>query len=808
MATREKKLSVGRKQNTSIPSAKEEIDASEVNKNEEDNQILTKVSTPTKGVSSVKKLINKTVPKKLKKKAIVNVKLKPTLKVKTTKLKQRMITSMLKNSNNVNAKKKLVKNPAASGKPKKTKFGNKTEDTSLQPVSDLGLLKDDEPDKQLKKKNLKSFPKSINISKKTITANDENLTVEQATVKKTYKRKLKTIDHESTDEVMNDLSTLLANTDVKIQVKEEPIEVAAEIFNSDLGRLKKIAKRKKKVDTENTLSILSSSDRKVIDRLDLNVNKMEDLPSAKRRHSIEKFPVSVVDSDSNSTNKLFINNLSECNIPRSRNSPRLRQSADRLCRRSNPYKTRSEARTLRSGKDRKLNLLEGIRASRRRRRNYSEYSGSEKSFPKSEYESDSSISDMSSLHGAEQNDKDTENIKPEIIESCDESVVKIEKPKIRKSRSHESNNFTDTNSNLYVKETKTSSKNEEFLLQLTGVSPSLEMPQKSMILDIMKQTFNVIFDAKDVKYLKSQAAKQNAQLSVDGESETDEIKSETCKQTLDETLNMNEIQDIVKVEENLDNHEEGMVKVEKLDNNEQDQNKIEADFNNINEKTSNNYELENSSSRIDRDIQDTGLAEISDTILSEGNQFSESLTVKETGDKLSLENDLTGANLNDSVNSETDDVRKAIDEVYPAGLDEENQEEAVMENENQDVVVKHEKDTEPEEHQLQNGNSDLPADYETPENLTIKENILQALGLQSNKAAKEANLRNKEKSDVKSDIYTGSLKTVIKISRLDKKRGRNLKMGLHKNRKSGADNNESSGVDPSTEVYFFPFFYF
>lgn len=367
--------------------------------------------------------------------------------------------------------------------------------------------------------------------------------------------------------------------------------------------------------------------------------------------------------------------------------------------------------------------------------------------------------------------------------------------KIRKSRSHESNNFTDTNSNLYVKENKASSKNEDFLLQLTGVGPSLELPQKSMILDIMKQTFNVIFDAKDVKYLKSQAAKQNAQLtnsaSENGQSETDletnELKLERCK--VEEKIN--EIQDMVKVEE-------------ESDNNEQEQNKLEVDLDNIKEEATNNCEQENSSEIIEGEkTQDTELAQISDIInpetVSEKSLFTDSDSVNETSDKLNS----MGGNLNDSVNSETDDVRKAIDEVYSTDLGEEKQEEEVtvedINNESQvleEEVVEPKKDTE----QLQNGVSDLPADYETPENLTIKENILQALGLQSNKAAKEANLKNKEKSDVKSDIYTGSLKTVIKISRLEKKRGRNLKMGLHKNRKSA--DIEPSGGEPNTEVNF------
>lgn len=87
-----------------------------------------------------------------------------------------------------------------------------------------------------------------------------------------------------------------------------------------------------------------------------------------------------------------------------------------------------------------------------------------------------------------------------------------------------------------------------------------------------------------------------------------------------------------------------------------------------------------------------------------------------------------------------------------------------------------------------------PEIIETPENLAIKENILQALGLQSLKAAEEAKL--KEKIAPRSDIYTGTLKTVIKLNRSDKKKGRNsLKMTLQKNKSKGSDSDLAGGDD-------------
>lgn len=56
------------------------------------------------------------------------------------------------------------------------------------------------------------------------------------------------------------------------------------------------------------------------------------------------------------------------------------------------------------------------------------------------------------------------------------------------------------------------------------------------------------------------------------------------------------------------------------------------------------------------------------------------------------------------------------------------------------------------------------------------------MGLQSLRAAEEAKQKTKEKPAPKSDSYTGTLKTVIKINR-DKKKGRNsFKMTLQKNK--------------------------
>lgn len=54
----------------------------------------------------------------------------------------------------------------------------------------------------------------------------------------------------------------------------------------------------KKENIENTLNKLDPAAVKVIDRLDLNVRQFKtDLPTIKRRHSIEKFPVGALESN-------------------------------------------------------------------------------------------------------------------------------------------------------------------------------------------------------------------------------------------------------------------------------------------------------------------------------------------------------------------------------------------------------------------------------------------------------------------------------------------------------------------------------
>lgn len=87
-----------------------------------------------------------------------------------------------------------------------------------------------------------------------------------------------------------------------------------------------------------------------------------------------------------------------------------------------PYTTRSDspARMLRNGKHRKLkdfHLLEGLENPKRRRRVHSDLSESANKL--SGYESDSSYSDMASLHGSE---KDSDISKTVIFNNLNHKV--------------------------------------------------------------------------------------------------------------------------------------------------------------------------------------------------------------------------------------------------------------------------------------------------------------------------------------------------------------------------------------------------
>ncbi|CAH1183261.1 unnamed protein product [Ceutorhynchus assimilis] len=233
------------------------------------------------------------------------------------------------------------------------------------------------------------------------------------------------------EEVMTDLSFLIDPSRIKKEVVEAP-------------KPKKLTKRQrlelikkdltKKENLENTLNKLDAADAKLIDRLDLNVRKFKKiLPKIKRRHSIEKIPIT--------GDTVFTQ------LPRSL-SPKTSKRTARLL--NKPYTTRSDspARMLRNGKHRRLKdfvLLEGLEGPKRRKRVHSDLSGSEIASKLSGYESDSSYSDMASLHDG---NKDIDSL---LMDESSNAPTQI-----------------DTNSNVC----------------------DSKMPEKNLLLDIMKQAFN------------------------------------------------------------------------------------------------------------------------------------------------------------------------------------------------------------------------------------------------------------------------------------------------------------------------------
>ncbi|KAG5882574.1 hypothetical protein JTB14_011772 [Gonioctena quinquepunctata] len=148
---------------------------------------------------------------------------------------------------------------------------------------------------------------------------------------------------------MNDLSFLIKAEDIKKEV-----DSLSESGKSDtVSKPKKLTKRQriellkkkmiKKENIENTLSKLDSSDEKVIDMLDLNVKRVKKKsPLTKRRHSIEKFPISSVE-DTDGTQLSLFSHLPRSISPKSKRAAKGRQSVDGIPQRSNPYATRSDS---------------------------------------------------------------------------------------------------------------------------------------------------------------------------------------------------------------------------------------------------------------------------------------------------------------------------------------------------------------------------------------------------------------------------------------------------------------------------------
>ncbi|XP_018334796.1 uncharacterized protein MAL13P1.304 [Agrilus planipennis] len=586
---------------------------------------------------------------------------------------------------------------------------------------------------------------------------------------------------------MNDLSYLITKTDVKT----EPVERALEKTESNQKSKRTITRKsklelfkKRLVKQENIENILSSkismdpSAKSLIDMLDLNVTKIKNCPPVKkRRHSIEKFPLSFESSDSSS---FVFSSLPRCRSPKVKRTSKIRQSCEIIpIKRASPYSTRSDspARILRNGKHRKLKdtLLDGLDSDyKKRRRLCSDYSGSEKSVSKvSGYDSDSSFSDLASLIGNESVDmKDGEILskiepKKETTASTAEQDIKplkilnIKRTMSTETASSDLHQTTDTNSNLFenVKvEPKQllDKKSVAFFDEDIKSEPSTPdnnsllfgniesgVPEKEVILDIMKQTFNDV-KVDDEKRTTRSSARKTEKL-VDQE-------EHPCMKT----TKFYGISDGSLTEQHY-----ATCKTEKLEN-------VETNIENESQtpetsQTELNEEIENNNKE-EEQIQEEKLNVDIDVIIPETVPSLQETAIFPTPIE-------KGSTPTYELINQVEEIKHAIEEKP----DLENSKQDSSENENNNDNFQNNSETILEKEKI----------VETPENLAIKENILQALGLQSLKAAEEAKQRVKVKTNAKQD-YTGTLKTVIKLNRCEKKKNRGtLKMTLQKTKNKG-----------------------
>lgn len=652
--------------------------------------------------------------------------------------------------------------------------------------------------------NTKKQPrkKAIKLEKlKPQTVCDDPIGRQEDEKKTTRKNiRLDSAKTENIEDVINDLNYLI-NSSV-----DKESDSLSESGKSDVVKPKRTApfkkgrldSFKKKLKKENIENSFEKSETNVIEMLDLNVKSSKVNKTAglrNRRHSIEKFPVG---SDSGSN---VFSNLPRSISPRNKRGSKLRGSVEGITRRSSPYTTRSDTPTkiLRNGKQRKMkhsNLLEGLDAeTRKRKRQCSDYSGSEIS-KNSGYDSDSSFSDLSSVQGSE--NADVDSIKKECLEPTD--------IKIKRSLSTDSSNGIpevkkfDTNSNLCVKNEE---KSEDFKPILTEsdyvesvtVSPSTKVPEKSLILDIMKQTFNDVCKEEDKKKIKEEnrgslsesEGMSTAQfygivpsvppLIPKTEEEAASEAPEICENTPP-----NEESKVLK---STETEEENLNKREREDTGDEDSFTLRVEESPRKQKRG----IKNSKrARLKEEDEENDEKE-KEIVANEKNPI-EKKNLEGKGKPISNENKRKRGRQSAESNTKG---RRSLKNIAEETLeDKENLEEEKSRAENVDLKnVKIE---------------------ESPEELAVKENILQALGLQSLRAAEEAKLKQKEKSGTvavstatsKGDgCYTGTLKTVIKLNRTEnKKKGRSsLKMTLQKNKSKTGKETEGDGARLEEEEY-------
>ncbi|XP_072383489.1 uncharacterized protein east isoform X2 [Diabrotica undecimpunctata] len=450
-------------------------------KNEATADVPKTAGTP----KSIGKRIAKNIPKSIVKKPLLGV----TLKAKGRKPLRLnpLAKAALHSTKSAESKNKLLKNGVKEKRfrKKKLKVVKELEDNPpvLEPIFPLDENVKKQPKKRgpKKQKTQSETTELLDVNAIKVELEDNSTSTDNVPPipKQGKKRGRKPkVQKETIEDVMKDLSFLIKAEDIKVEADDLSESSKSDIISKPKKNIKKIkldllnSNIIKKENLENAPVKFDSSAEKIIEMLDLNVATLKKKNRAiGRRHSIEKCPFSQGDT----TDTLNIFN----HLPRSL-SPRAKRKGkpEGTSNRSSPYSTRSDspARILRNGKQRKLKLglLDGLDLEVKKRRRLGSEMGSEVGFKLSGYESDSSFSDLSSVHGTESNEalKDETDTKPSISTASNGPIDSLA--------------LVDTNSNYNNVTIKTESTNI--------------LPEKDALLDIMKQAFNEVDLKKSTKF--------------------------------------------------------------------------------------------------------------------------------------------------------------------------------------------------------------------------------------------------------------------------------------------------------------------
>lgn len=622
--------------------------------------------------------------------------------------------------------------------------------------------------------DLSSIDRTIDFIIRQYAESESSIQPKKAKVRKPKMDSTPAENLETLEDVMNDLSSLIKSEEANISATTTSEPAKSEANKTKRSRKKADNKQKAltKENIENYLNkkvTLDASANQLIDMLDLNVQKSRNASVKSRRHSIEKFPVILESND------YVLNNVPRSVTPKLKRIAKVKQKLGiSPPKQPNQCITRSDSavsRTLRNGRHSKGILLEGLVDFEYKKRNkkVSELIGLDNLSSKlSDYESDGSFSDQ----------KDPElfikcKIKDEVLSDIESTTgspstksdkllnpVHIHK---RTASTEAMQNgeieikleaaLMDSNSNLCNDLNKKGAESsvlldampklDEALLGVTPrtplrseaddvdfsssipSSPSLKVPEKSIILDIMKHTFNDVAVDDNEKRATRAASKITSDTAtnnteVDCSEKRDLVSSVPTSQFYGSSATTARVNP--SFEESIVYNEIGTF--------------IEASPDTVNDE----------------------VAELVKHINSDG------VNVSNEAIDASSSNNATSHPLLESLleTSTVCDLPKSKDE-EDAAICEITSESGLL-----NAADGHE-ETKPDRKE------------DSIEDLAVKENILQALGLQSLKAAEEAKL--KEKPVQKND-YTGTLKTVIKLNRIDKKKtGSSLKVSLQKSKR-------------------------